>query len=183
MGAAAQALLLNYLQKRQDGEDPDPTEGVNPGKEEISTSWALFILVALLLAALFTSYYTQLKKIQAVHETVVSIFAGMFVGLVIRLSQSTSIQATVTFDQKFFFNLILPPIIMNSGYELHQANFFRNIGTILTFALAGTFLSAVTLGYVSLDRLSTPRSFYRPSDRAPFAIFRTAPPLSFLELV
>ena len=56
--------------------------GANPGQQEISTSWALFILVALLLAALFTSYYLQLKKIQAVHESVVSIFAGMFVGLI-----------------------------------------------------------------------------------------------------
>lgn len=40
-------------------------------------SWALFIQVSLVLLALFFSYYLQLKKIQAVHETVVSIFAGM----------------------------------------------------------------------------------------------------------
>ncbi|KAF3901820.1 hypothetical protein AA313_de0207128 [Arthrobotrys entomopaga] len=149
MRGAAEELILNILRKRQEseGQDADPT-GANPGQQEISTSWALFILVALLLTALFTSYYLQLKKIQAVHETVISIFAGMFVGLIIRLSPAANIQATVTFDQKFFFNLILPPIIMNSGYELHQANFFRNLGTILTFALAGTFLSAVSLGII-----------------------------------
>ncbi|EPS42638.1 hypothetical protein H072_3403 [Dactylellina haptotyla CBS 200.50] len=150
MRGAAEEFIFSVLRKRQEtgGEDADPSEGVNPGQQEISTSWALFILVALLLAALFTSYYLQLKKIQAVHETVVSIFAGMFVGLIIRLSGAKNIQAIVSFDQKFFFNLILPPIIMNSGYELHQANFFRNIGTILTFALAGTFLSAVSLGII-----------------------------------
>ncbi|KAK6342055.1 monovalent cation:H+ antiporter, CPA1 (nhx1) [Orbilia blumenaviensis] len=148
MRGAAEKLILDILRKRQEGEEPDATEGTNPGQSEISTSWALFILVALLLVALFTSYYLQLKKIQAVHETVISIFAGMLVGLIIRLSPATNIQSTVTFDQKFFFNLILPPIIMNSGYELHQANFFRNLGTILTFALAGTFLSAVTLGII-----------------------------------
>ncbi|KAF3177439.1 monovalent cation:H+ antiporter, CPA1 (nhx1) [Orbilia oligospora] len=147
MGGAAEKLILDILRKRQE-EEPDQNEGTSPGQSEISTSWALFILVALLLVALFTSYYLQLKKIQAVHETVISIFAGMFVGLIIRLSPATNIQNTVTFDQKFFFNLILPPIIMNSGYELHQANFFRNLGTILTFALAGTFLSAVTLGII-----------------------------------
>ncbi|RPB28656.1 sodium/hydrogen exchanger [Terfezia boudieri ATCC MYA-4762] len=117
----------------------------NPEKE-IFSSWALFILVALLIAALFTSYYLQLKKIQAVHETVISIFAGMFVGLVIRATGLKYIQDLMKFDYQFFFNLLLPPIILNSGYELHQANFFRNIGTILTFAFAGTFISAIVVG-------------------------------------
>lgn len=31
----------------------------------------------LLIVALFTSYMLQQKKIEAVHETVISIFAGM----------------------------------------------------------------------------------------------------------
>lgn len=73
---------------------------------------------------------------------------GMFVGLIIRLTPASPIQDVVTFDYQFFFNLLLPPIILASGYELHQANFFRNIGTILTFAFAGTFISAMVLGLI-----------------------------------
>lgn len=46
------------------------------GQKEIFSSWALFILIMLLIAALFASYMLQHKKIQAVHETVISIFAG-----------------------------------------------------------------------------------------------------------
>lgn len=74
----------------------------------------------LVVLALFCSYYLQLKKIQAVHETVVSIFAGMVVGLIIRLSPGEYLQSLVNFDYKIFFNVLLPPIILNSGYELHQ---------------------------------------------------------------
>lgn len=46
------------------------------GTKEFFSSWALFILIMLLMFALFTSYILQQKKIQAVHETVLSIFAG-----------------------------------------------------------------------------------------------------------
>lgn len=88
-----------------------------------------------------TSYILQQKRIQAVHETVISIFAGMapflnrttgkqiqrltdiagmVVGLIIRVTPGRSVQDIVSFDDQFFFNLLLPPIILASGYELHQ---------------------------------------------------------------
>ena len=47
-------------------------------------------------------------------------FLGMVVGLALRLTSSTFIQSVVSFDYQFFFNLLLPPIILASGYELHQ---------------------------------------------------------------
>jgi sodium/hydrogen exchanger-like protein 6/7 len=52
----------------------------------------------LLIGALITSYYLQIKRIRAVHETVVSIFAGMVVGLIIRLSPGHLIREMLVSD-------------------------------------------------------------------------------------
>lgn len=127
---------------------PDPEESADPVAEEVFSSWALFILLSLLCAALWSSYYLQQRRIKAVHETVLSIFYGMIVGLIIRVAPGHYIQDTVKFKSGYFFNILLPPIILNSGYELHQANFFNNIGSILMFAIPGTFISALVLGTI-----------------------------------
>ncbi|CAA9957893.1 hypothetical protein PTNB73_00056 [Pyrenophora teres f. teres] len=133
---------------KRDASDADPDDQPEAGQKEIFTSWALSILIILLIIALFTSYILHTRKIQAVHETVLSIFAGMVVGLILRLSAPASVRDAVSFDYQMFFNLLLPPIILSAGYELHQGNFFRHIGTILTFAFAGTFISALVLGLI-----------------------------------
>lgn len=150
MGNPFVKIAWNLLLKRDstdvDPDIPDDEDVTDPVTEEVFASWAIFIVIALLIGSLWTSYYLQQKKIQAIHETVISIFSGMFVGLIIRVSPGHFIQEHVSFNYSYFFNLLLPPIILNSGYELHQANFFRNIGSILTFAFAGTFLAAVVLG-------------------------------------
>ncbi|KAH0014575.1 hypothetical protein KCU78_g8611, partial [Aureobasidium melanogenum] len=61
---------------RREAADADPDEP-EAGQKEIFASWSLFILIMLLIVALFTSYMLQTRKIQAVHETVLSIFAGI----------------------------------------------------------------------------------------------------------
>lgn len=118
--ATASQWALQALMKRETS-DPDD-ENPETGEKEVLASWSLSILIVLLIAALFTSYVLQTRRIQAVHETVISIFAGMVVGLVLRLTQVTSVLGAVTFDYQFFFNLLLPPIILSSGYELHQVH-------------------------------------------------------------
>lgn len=146
MAANSLAWAAFHLLKRETDTDDETKPGAS--EAEISTSWSLFILICLLIAALFASYILQTRRIQAVHETVMSIFAGMVIGLILRLAASEEVLGNVSFNYQMFFNLLLPPIILAAGYELHQANFIRNIGAILTFAFAGTFISAVVLGLI-----------------------------------
>lgn len=108
---------LEVVARQGTDSDEDVPEA---GNKEILSSWALLILIILLIAAFFTSYLLQSKKIQAVHETVISIFAGMFIGLILRLVGVEILLSSVSFDYQFFFNLLLPPIILAAGYELHQ---------------------------------------------------------------
>jgi solute carrier family 9 (sodium/hydrogen exchanger), member 6/7 len=71
---------------------PSSTSGPVPEEEEYYSSWSLFLVCLLLILSLFTSYYLQIKRIRLLHETLVAIFAGMFVGLVVRLAPGTMIR-------------------------------------------------------------------------------------------
>ncbi|CAG2121550.1 unnamed protein product, partial [Medioppia subpectinata] len=51
-----------------------------------------------------------------------------------------------TLNPTMFFLILLPPIIYESGYNLHKGNFFQNFGSILVFAIVGTSISAFIIG-------------------------------------
>lgn len=72
------------------------------------------------------------------------------------------IDLKATFDPEIFFNIILPPIIFYAGYSLKRKYFFRNLGTILTFAIIGTTLSAILIGglmYAAVQLIPSRSSF------------------------
>lgn len=56
------------------------------------------------------------------------------------------IRQQLLFDPEIFFFALLPPIIFYAGYSLAKRHFFRNLGSLLLYAFAGTTISCFIIG-------------------------------------
>jgi sodium/hydrogen exchanger-like protein 6/7 len=92
--ASAKLVGMGFqlLKRATDEEDTDPEEG-DSAQKELFAAWALFISIMLLIVAFFTSYMLQMKKVTAIHETVISIFAGMIWKSVIMRSNAYTLSS------------------------------------------------------------------------------------------
>ncbi|TKA51137.1 hypothetical protein B0A53_05955 [Rhodotorula sp. CCFEE 5036] len=127
---------------------PTPGDVLDPEVEELWSSRALLLVLLLLILSFWVSYYLKVRRIRSIHETIVALFSGMLVGALVRLAPGHVVQDMIAFKSTILLNVLLPPIILNSGYQLKQEHFFRHFHVILTFAFAGTFISAVALGVI-----------------------------------
>ena len=50
------------------------------------------------------------------------------------------------FTPELFFYILLPPIILESAYSLHNKVFFVNVGPVLMYAVVGTTLNFLLIG-------------------------------------
>ena len=118
-----------------------------PKAEDVSVYFSLLLSILCLYFILILSYLLQRRRIRVIHETVISIILGMMIGAIISTSTTNKdVMKLVSFDDNYFFNLLLPPIILNSGFEMNRSSFFRHFGTILIFAFVGTFMSSIIIG-------------------------------------
>ena len=60
---------------------------------------------------------------------------------------ATKEQPLPKFTSTFFFDVLLPPLVLDSAYSLYDRDFLDNIGSILIFAVFGTLFNVFTIGY------------------------------------
>lgn len=91
-----------------------------------------------------------------------------------------------TFDPEIFFNILLPPIIFNAGYSMKKKHFFKNFGSILTFAFIGTIISCFTIGlmlYAIVTHISSINSYFTLIDCLVFgALVSATDPVTILAI-
>lgn len=72
-----------------------------------------------------------------------NILLGMIVGGLLSLHKG--MDEEFSFNEEFFFLVMLPPIIFASGFNLRKDFFFYNVGTILVYAFAGTAIATAVI--------------------------------------
>lgn len=77
-------------------------------------------------------------------ESCMLIVLGTIVGTIVHFTHSRELLPQ--FTPKAFFLFLLPPIILESAYSLHDRAFFSNLGTILLYAVIGTILNCFIIG-------------------------------------
>ena len=86
------------------------------------------------------------KFVSKVPESCILISLGLAVGGIAYIARGATTSSTF-FDSNTFFLFILPPIVIEAGYFMPKRPFFANIGTILTYAVAGTIFNALAIGF------------------------------------
>lgn len=117
-------------------------------KEKHSSMTIFFVLSVIALCIMVIHFLLQLK-FHYLPDSVAVVFLGALIGLILKLISNQNLgnwQTEEAFPPTMFFLVLLPPIIFESGYNLHKGNFFQNIGSILVFAIIGTIISALVIG-------------------------------------
>ena len=121
------------------------SENVFKDEKETRDSFAALLLSGVIILGLLAAYVLRMLRCKYIHETGAFILIGAAVGALVRFCGTLEqLQSAIRFDVEFFFVVLLPPIIFESGYNMNNRAFFRNISSIVTFAFIGTLISAAT---------------------------------------
>ena len=99
----------------------------------------------LLCPRLIRCLIVVLKATASLPESCVLILIGALIGAIVHLIQPEVNDGTI-FTPFLFFNVLLPPIIMDSAFAIYNKDFGSNFPTILIFAIAGTIFNIFTIG-------------------------------------
>jgi sodium/hydrogen exchanger 8 len=137
------SITNNTIDKLPLVDIPDSQE--NSQVEEQKDSLAIFFILLVLVLSIFLVHLLIKTEFHFMPESLAIVLLGATIGLILSYTK-WDWREVETFNPNIFFLVLLPPIIFESGYNLHKGNFFANIVPILTFAIVGTAVSALVIG-------------------------------------
>jgi len=111
--------------------------------EFIGLNTTLFLLMVSI--CLFFSHFLKQYSIGYLSASGSSMLFGLFIGGILSNFSEDEIDF-LDFNSEIFYYVLLPPIIFEAGFTLKRKQFFKNINTIMLFAVVGTFISTLVVG-------------------------------------
>ena len=132
--------LLMKVQKNSTiivgGDDqPLPEDELEVDKMEFYLMWFLLMLFFFVMAAANEKF-----KPKCGHQTSFTIILGVIVSVCLWFGFGEERTSIYVFKQDLFFDFLLPPIILSSGFNMRRKKFFQNIGNVAIFGLCVTFV-------------------------------------------
>ena len=103
---------------KQPEEDFLPEEGA--AEKEHSSSLAIFFVLFVIIFCIFLVHTILKYNCHHIPESLAIVFLGALVGLIMKLLPTEDIKKVESFSPTMFFLVLLPPIIFESGYNLHK---------------------------------------------------------------
>ena len=120
------------------------------------------VMITILLLVIILGATIKHYNIQWLHQSGAALLLGVMVGFLVsyvrrdpvyhdntqQSQRMTSFVEWIMFDTEFFFLVLLPPVIFESGYTLNPETLFKNFDAISVFAFLGTFTSTLVVGFI-----------------------------------
>ncbi|KAI6182152.1 Sodium/hydrogen exchanger [Aphelenchoides bicaudatus] len=116
----------------------------NADTEGQKNSLAIFFILLIIVIAILIVHVILSIEFHYMPESLAIVLLGALIGFTLSYSK-WDFHEFETFNPNFFFLVLLPPIIFESGYTVNKGNFFSNIIPIFTFAIFGTLITAAVI--------------------------------------
>ena len=151
-------IVLNVTQRVIANKKRVSVEDFESGETTAALSMGVMILMIVFM--IVVSIALKQLKPKWVHASGASLMLGIVLGMMTYQARTDlSMQVAVEeksriiqfvdwmfFDVKFFFLVLLPPVVFEAGYTLHPGTYFGNADAIATFAFLGSFMNTFIVG-------------------------------------
>ena len=121
----------NKTSEKTPEEDFLPEEGA--AEKEHSSSLAIFFVLFVMVLCIFLIHSILQYNCHYIPESLAIVFLGALVGLIMKLLPTEDFKKMESFSPTMFFLILLPPIIFESGYNLHKG---KNKFTLVEYLIA-----------------------------------------------